>query len=67
VLSFDVGMILDIRENMKATSDTSLGEVLSDRVDAATLRTTDHPSQAIRYTQRLSVLQELGSIEEFLP
>src|SRR5213076_3523446 len=66
VLSFDVGMILDICEDMKPASDAGLGEVLGDRVDAAALRAADHPSQAVRHTQRLFVLQEAGSIEKFL-
>ena len=66
VLSFDVGMILYIREDVKPASDTSLGEVFGNGVDAAALRAADHPSQAVRYTQRLFVLREAGSIEKFL-
>src|SRR5207247_9944541 len=56
VLSFDVGMILDIREDMKPASDAGLGEVLGDRVDADALRAADHPSHTDRLLQRFVVL-----------
>jgi len=46
-------VIFDIGKYMQSTPDASLREILSDGINPATLRATNHPSETVNHAQRL--------------
>lgn len=56
MLSFDVRMILDIREDMESSPNAGFRKVFSNRVDPASLGTTDHPGETVGNRQLVHIL-----------
>jgi hypothetical protein len=53
VLTFDVGVIFNIGEDVQSSPDAGLREILSDGIDPTTLGTAYHPSETVNHAQRL--------------
>jgi poly-gamma-glutamate capsule biosynthesis protein CapA/YwtB (metallophosphatase superfamily) len=53
MLTFDVGVIFNIGEDVQSPPDAGLREILSDGIDAAALGTANHPSETVNHAQGL--------------